>query len=379
MSAAPAAARAPVAASRARAPLRLDLYVVGEILPMFAGGLAVVVVLLVLASLFELAAPIIAKGADPLLVMQYLGFRMPEAFARSMPLALLFAVLLSLGRLSQDSELKAAIVGGVSPGRLALPVLLVGGIVAALAFANAEALVPRGNAQALRVSKDIILANPRVLVEEGQFFKDGQGQAIYVREIQPGGVVLGVTVMQTATGQIPRSLTRAPRGRIDAAAGAIVLQEGTRYTYRADDPRPVTVARFRTASIPIRDLQEGADIAEKPIQLSLPVLTQRIADLRRQGLPVAAEETALQRKFAEPFAAVAFALFGVAMALYTLRSNQSLGFVGVMFLTFFYYATWSVFRVMGEQGALWPPLAAWGPDLVYAGAGLALLLLARNR
>lgn len=349
----------------------------GEILPMFAGGLAVVVVLLMLASLFELAAPIIAKGADPLLVMQYLGFRLPEAFARSMPLALLFAVLLSLSRLTQDGELKAAIVGGVSPGRLAVPVLIVGVVVAILAFANAEALVPRGNAQALRVSKDIILANPRVLVEEGQWFKDGQGQAIHVRGIKSGGALEGVTVLQTASGQVPRSVMRAVRGRIEA--GAIVLEEGTRLTYRRGDPYPAMVMSFSSATVPIRDLQEGADIAEKPINLSLPVLTARIADLRRQGAPVYAEQTALHRKFAEPVAAVAFALFGVAMALYTLRSNQNVGFVGVMFLTFFYYATWSVFRVMGEQGALWPALAAWAPDLIYAGAGLVLLLLARRR
>ncbi|HEX2863627.1 MAG TPA: LptF/LptG family permease, partial [Deinococcales bacterium] len=64
---------------------------------------------------------------------------------------------------------------------------------------------------------------------------------------------------------------------------------------------------------------------------------------------------------------------------FSLRSNTNLGLVGVMLLTFFYYATYTVFGVMGDSGALWAPLAAWAPDLIYALGGVALLVIARRR
>jgi lipopolysaccharide export system permease protein len=91
------------------------------------------------------------------------------------------------------------------------------------------------------------------------------------------------------------------------------------------------------------------------------------------------ELTALHRKFAEPLAAVAFALFGIGVSLWTLRSNRNFGYTGVGIFTFAYYATSTVFRVMGENGALPPLIAAWMPCLIYAGAGTVFLLLARRR
>jgi lipopolysaccharide export system permease protein len=359
----------------------LERYILNEILPLLAGGLVMVVVLWIFGALFQAAGSIIGKGAPVLLVLQYLALHLPEAFSRGLPLALLFAVLMSMTRLTQDSELKAAIVGGISPNRLAAPVLAVGLIVAVLSFINSEALVPRGDEQGLRVFKDIILSNPRVLVQAGQFFKDSQNQVIYVAPngIKDGGRLENITVIQAVAGAVPLSVTRAPRGQILKEEGAIRLENGTRVTYRNGDPRPVTTLKFERATVPIKDLQQGASLSQEPRNLALPTLWERINQYRAQGLRVHAEETALHRKFAEPAAAIAFALFGVGMALFTLRSNQSLGFVGVMFLTFFYYATWSVFKAVGENGAVWPVIAAWGPDIVYAGAGLGLLILARRR
>jgi lipopolysaccharide export system permease protein len=358
-----------------------ERYLISEIVPNLAGGMVIVVVLLLLGALFDKAGEIIAKGANVLLVLQYIAFKLPEALSRGLPIALLFAVLMGLTRLTQDSELKAAITLGFSPLRMAFPVLLVGLTVTALAFINQEAVTPRANEQALRVFKDIILQNPRVLVEAGQFLKDSQNQVIY---IQPGGILedgrlLGVTVIQGQSNSVPLSITRAPKGQILKDQGAIRLEAGVRVTYRSTDARKVTVAHFKTATVPIKDLQQGSNVSLEPSSMSVINLWQRVQQYKAQGLKVSNEETALNRKFAEPAAAIAFALFGVAMAFFSLRSSQNLGFVGVAFLTFFYYATWSVFKALGENGALPPVLAAWAPDFVYAGAAVVLFWVANRR
>lgn len=107
-------------------------------------------------------------------------------------------------------------------------------------------------------------------------------------------------------------------------------------------------------------------------------LRQRIAQYKAQGLPYHAEMTALQRKWAEPAAVYAFALFAVGLAFFLLGGSRSLGMLGVVVLTFIYYATWSVGRIMGEQGVIPPVLAAWGPNLLYGLAGLILLQVGRR-
>ncbi len=50
-----------------------------------------------------------------------------------------------------------------------------------------------------------------------------------------------------------------------------------------------------------------------------------------------------------------------------------------LLLTFAYYATWSVFRIMGENGALPGALAAYAPDAIAVLAGMALLWVAARR
>ncbi len=377
----PARAIAKQSAPRPPRITKLDWYLLNEILPWLLSGLTVVVLVLIMGAMFAQAGEILSKGANPLLVLQFMAFNIPDMMSRALPLAMLFAVLMGLSRLTQDSELKAAIVSGVPPTRLVFPVLGMGTVVAMLAFINAETIKPRAFTEAQRVFKDIVLSNPKIVVADGQFFKDSQNQVIY---IAPGGIssngnLSDITVLQGQSGQVPSTITRAPTGSILKEEGAILLENGTRTTYKGGDARPVTVIRFAQATIPIRQLRQGSGLSADAMQLSVFDLLARINTYRTQGFVPNNELTALHRKFAEPIAAIAFALFGIGVSLWALRSNQNFGFTGAAFFTFFYYATSTVFRVMGENGALMPLLAAWMPNVIYAGAGMVFLWLARRR
>ena len=107
-------------------------------------------------------------------------------------------------------------------------------------------------------------------------------------------------------------------------------------------------------------------------------LRKEVQRLRQMGVRAGLEATTYYRRFAEPLAAPVFALFAVGLAFYLLGGSRSLGLVGVAVLTFFYYATWSVGRIMGEQNALDPFLAAFGPNLLYGALGLFLFLGGRR-
>lgn len=360
---------------------KLDWYIAGEILPLLLGGLFAVIVVLMMGFAFEKIGEFLSKGANPLLILQYLVFRLPQIIALALPFTMLFAVLMGFSRLTSDSELKAAITSGITPTRLMLPVLVIGALVSVVGFITSETLQPRAFIEAQRVFKDIVLSNPRIAVQDGSFFKDSQNQVIY---IAPGGLLENgelrdVTVLQASSGQVPSAITKAPTGRILRDEGAIELLNGTRTTYRSGDARPATVARFDRALIPIKQLRGGGNLTREAVQTPLPELLERIRSLESQGLMPRAELVGLNRKFADPLAALAFAVFGIGMGLWMLKSKQNLGFVGAMLFTFLYYATTTVFRVMGESGALPPVIGAWAADVLFAAGGLGLLLAARDR
>lgn len=361
---------------------RFDRYVLEEILPVTLAGVVVVVLLFLLAALYAVLAPLLAKGASPLLVAQLVALNIPDAISRGLPIALLLGVLLGLSRLAQDSEIKAALASGLSSTGLIRPVLLLAAGVALLSFAIAQTITPRALTRSATVQRQIVLDNPRVLGlgQAGTVFTDALGRAIQVGRIGAGGTFEDIRIVQMQLGQPPREVLTARSGELLPETATLRLRDGLRVTYQG--ARPNTVSSFEQADLQIQDLQASLDASQSPgapINLTLPELLSRVRSLQGSGLSAAPEITALHRKFAEPLAALAFGFFGVALALFTFRTGGGLGLPFALLLTFGYYATWSVFRVMGEQGAIAPVVAAWAPDLIYVLAGLALLGLARRR
>ncbi|GAA5514345.1 hypothetical protein Dcar01_03100 [Deinococcus carri] len=365
---------------------RFERYVLAEVLPPLAGALAVVIVLLLLALLQAVFAPLLAKGASPLLVARLAALNIPEALAQGLPIALMFAALLGLSRLAADSEIKAALASGVPASRLFRPVLLLAGLIALLAFGMNELLVTRAKVQAQSVQREIVLDNPRVIglgeTRGGQslVLRDALNRAISVGEALPGGELRDLRIVTMQTGQPPREVITARRGRLRPGSNVLELEDGRRVTFQ--DARPVTVLTFTRGTLPVQDVQASFDGGQgtlKPIYLPLPELLARTNAYRQQHVPAPADFTALHRKFAEPLAALALAFFVVSLAVFAFRSGQNLGVVWALLLSFAYYATWSVFKVMGENGALPPALAAYAPDLIAVLAGLVLLWWAGRR
>lgn len=365
---------------------RFERYVLAEILPPLVGALAIVIVLLLLALMEAVIAPLLAKGASPLLVARLVALNVPEALTQALPIALMFAALLGLSRLAADSEIKAALASGVPASRLFRPVLLLAAGVALTSFALSEVLVTRAKVQVQAVQREIVLDNPRVIGlgeqqgGQGLVLRDALNRAISVGQALPGGELRDLRIVTMQAGAPPREVITARRGRLRPGSNVLELEDGRRVTFQ--DARPVTVMTFRQASLPVQDVQasfDGGDAAIRPIYLPLRELIARTNVYREQHLRSPADFTALYRRFAEPLAALALAFFVVSLAVFAFRSGQNLGLVWALLLSFAYYATWSVFKVMGENGALPPALAAYGPDLVAVLAGVALLWWAGRR
>lgn len=369
---------------------RFERYVLDETVPPLLGALAVVILLLVLAALQDVIAPLLAKGASPLLVARLLALNIPEAVARALPIALMFAALLGLSRLAADSEIKAALAGGVAVTRLMRPVLGLALGVTALSFAIGEGLMPRAQVEVQKVQRQIVFDNPRVIGlgstdAQGRslVLTDALGRAISVGEVRPGGELGDLRIVTMQTAQAPREVITARRGRLTPGSNVLELEDGQRVTYQ--NARPVTVLSFERGTLPVQDVQTSFDPNAassgqvQPIYLPLRELLARTAVYRAQHVASPGEFMALHRKFAEPLAALALAFFAVSLAVYTFRSGLNLGLTWAILLAFAYYATWSVFRVLGEQAALPAALAAYAPDLIAVLAGAALLWRSARR
>ena len=354
---------------------RFGRYLLSEIMPLFAAALVALGLLLMLVAMLGVLADVLARGVPPALVARFMLFKLPAAIGPGLPLALLFATLLALTRLGQDGEIKAALVLGVNPLRFVVPVLGLGLLVSLLTFANNELLVPYSEARAAEVERDILLLSPETVLQEGAFFSDALGRSIFIGEIAEGGRFSDIVVVTPGNSQGPRELIRAASGRAVPAEGVWLLQD-IRFQSLRDSSLTLDITA-EEAVLPVRGLTARASTVTDLVYLPLPELLTRLRNAGNASLP--AESTALHRKFAEPLAATAFALFALALGLFTFRSGASIGFVAALVLTFVYYATWSVTKLLGAQGTLAPALAGWLPVALYAGGGLVLLAVSWRR
>lgn len=362
------------AVRRAPRPHALGRALAGEIGPLFAAGVSVLVVLLLLSFLLGVLADVLARGVPVPLVALYLLLRLPGAIGLGMPLALLFASLLALTRMNQDGEIKAALMLGLSPRAFLAPLLAIGLAVAALTAAVNEVVVPWAERQALEVQREILLRSPETLVVTGSFFQDALGRSIFIDRVAPDGGFAGITVITAGGAQGPRQLIRAATGRADPAAGVWQLEGLEFRTLRRS--RTVIEAEAERAVLPVRGLTAGVVGTPDLVALPLPELLARI---RASAERASAELTALHRKAAQPAAAIAFALFALAVALFSFRRETPLGLVAVLTLTFVYYATWSVANLLGAQGTIPAYVAGWAPVALYALAGAGLLVASWRR
>jgi lipopolysaccharide export system permease protein len=110
-----------------------------------------------------------------------------------------------------------------------------------------------------------------------------------------------------------------------------------------------------------------------PEEMTYSQISRYVAEVRRKGYEATRYETDLHAKIVYPLLNVIIAMLGIPFALRSPRSGGVWRSIGLGLLVGF--ACWVVLFAclsLGRKGVLPPPLAAWFPGALYAGAGAFL-------
>ena len=211
----------------------LDRYVLRETLAPFVLALLVLTFILIIPFIIAQAETMIAKGVPWLTVAHVMVTLLPQALGLTIPMALLVALLVALGRLSGDREVVAMLACGLSPLRLLRPALVLLGIVAWAATSWVMLwAIPDANQTFREMTTRLVADRAEGEVKPRVFFEDFPGFVVYVREVPAGGGWTGVLAADTRTPEHP-VLFLAARGRMLVDRGQrtiqMVLTDGTRH------------------------------------------------------------------------------------------------------------------------------------------------------
>ncbi|MCD4691057.1 LPS export ABC transporter permease LptG [bacterium] len=326
----------------------------------------------VLVDLFDHAHTFIDNQVSPGVVLAYYAYFIPLIFVLTVPVAMLLATLLSVGSMSRQNELMAMKGAGLSLYRILTPVLVLAAFVSLLNLCVGEFVVPPATRQRIAI-EDQHLKHQR---SDPRIRKD----IIYVR---PDGAMFLIGRYNTRR-QIMEEITIEEfderlrlRTRIDAATARWaddhwILESGRlrRFTAEGETASPFETMELKAGDPSPKDLVRRKLEPEERGYLDL---RRYIVKLRAGGTDPRALEVQLHLKIAFPFVTLIMTLLGAPLAAGTRRSGFAIAFASALAISFFYYGAIQVAQVLGRQGVLSPPLAAWIANGVFALVGVWIL------
>ncbi len=165
--------------------LILQRYVLKEHIGPFFFALFVVMFILVIDLILQLLDLLIGKGVSVWIIFRLFYLNLAWMVALAVPMAVLVAVLMAFGRLSEDNEITAIRGSGVSFYKLITPVILTSAVIAVLLMIFNEKVLPESNYRARMLISAIHRKKPSIALKdmEGLLIDEFPGYIMKVERV----------------------------------------------------------------------------------------------------------------------------------------------------------------------------------------------------
>ena len=349
----------------------MQRYVLREVVQTWLAVTGVLVAILVSNQLSRVLGQAADNGYSRSVVFDLIALGAIMNLSVIVPVGLLLAVVLTLGRMYHDSEMAALQACGFGPSRLLVPLFCFAAVIALglgwLAFVQ----VPRADGQVQLLRQSAIKEAQFGQLDAGRFRGFSGGDAVfYAERVDQDGVLHNVFVQRETAGRIEVALSDTATYSKATSGGMhlVTLFNGRRYE-GIPGQEDFRVIEFREHGIPIatpEDIRASSDPDTKPTRLLW-------------GSHDPSDIAQLQFRASTPLMALVLTL--VAVPLSRLRPRQGrytrIGFAIVVY--FIYSSLLSASKIWVEKSDLPPAIGVWWVHAAALGLGLYLVLRdARN-
>ncbi len=316
----------------------------------------------------------------------------PLGITYGLPMGMLTGVLLTLGRLSADSEITAMRACGISLARIAFPLIALGALGAAVGLPVNFESMPRARTQYDRELNAALRADPMGLIAPRVFIRDFPGFVAYVGA-KKGSELEDVWLWQLDGDRRVTRFVHATTGHLgyDEARNELILTLARAHVETRNDKNP-------------EDFTEADPIAYfgrvEPTRLSLERLFGRVgprqkpawmtySELRKEQFRLATEKVApadvqdrdraqmkitmtIQEKFNTALAALSFVIVGIPLGIKVSRRETSANLGVAVALALGYYFLTVVVGWLDRHPEYRPDLLLWVPNLIFIALGIWL-------
>jgi len=347
-------------------------------------SLGVFTFVLLLGQFLQRASTLVVGGKA---VAYFLALILPSVLVFSLPMAILAATLLVVGRMSADNEITAMRASGMSLAEVIAPIIVTAALVGAFCFYLSAELAPRGMFRFRTLPLQLVAEDPLALLEERTYIKDFPGHVVYLGRkyvTRQGENVIEDVLLYSldGAGNVVSSL-RAQRGTVvaDVAAGKLRIDLHNVRGDLRDPSDPTNIRKIRTGTtaqrypmeLDLRQVTRSATEKRRLSDMTVSELRDLIRSLEAQGIHPAAALMEVHWRAAGAVACVAFALIGIPLGLKTHRRETSIGIAISLGLALAWYLVVVVANALKHKAYIYPEVILWSPNLFFEVLGLWLL------
>ena len=344
----------------------LSRYILKEFFRSFATALSGISIVYLCVDFLQKADDFIRLKASLSQIIRYFLFNLPSIITPSIPIAALIATLLSLGALSRHNEILAMRAGGISLGRIVLPILAGGLLISALGFINNELIMPTYVAKANYIRKvEIEKKQQIVMFRRNKLWLRGPDNSIAnIAFVSPDrNVMFGLNIFK-----LNKDFTVRERIQADSLLwenNAWRLQQSMVYVQTGD----TVVARPANGEV-YNIVESPADlgmIVKSSEEMSFAELWDYVRRIKNSGYNAMREEMALYGKISFPIASLLMVMIATPLSLQRVRSGGAgSGIAIAVFISFAYWGLLSIGTALGRSGALPPLTASWLANIIFS-------------
>ncbi len=348
---------------------RLDRYVAREIRAPLLLGLAAFSMIFLINQLFAITRQVIEKQVPLSLILGFVGAEIPSILRITLPMSILLAVLIGIGRMNAQNEVIVLRTAGISALRLFRPVLLVAALLFGAAAFTTHYLDPWAWVYQDELFDEINRArDPNREIDAGVFYQQLENAVFYAREVADsteGPVQQGTLLLLESPrdeGLSELILARKSQTFFERDTGRIslLLDEGELHSWDPTSPETYTLGRFENLTRPFPPspffgAKRGSRGEKNPrfkAGYELPALIhgfqEELATAKNDGqrstlrYRIRAARVVWHERWALPAAIPVLAFLAFPLAVRTRRGGRFAGLAQAILVIFVYYLLLSI-------------------------------------
>lgn len=351
-------------------------YIFFEMLPSFLMGLLIFILIILMFQVLRLTDFALVHGVELSTIAEIVGYICISMLPALFPMSLLFAIIMTYARLSNDSEIIAMKASGLHMGVILSPAIIISVLIAIISAQTSFEIAPWGNRQFELLYSKIGNTKAAANIKSGVFSEGFFDMVVYANQVDADkGILTDVFIYDERDIQNPLTII-AKEGQIlhdPVEKGQKAFLRLSHGSIHRNSQSHIKI-KFDLNEVKLYDPIQSEERQKSPQSLTLKEIIDGLQKIKKPDENQRTLLAEFHKRWAISILCIIFALIGVGLGTNTNRRNPKAGGIILCIgLIIAYWIIYIIFEGLARNGQAPVAVAIWTPNIIFGLIGLETL------